>query len=120
MVRWSIIAYTPRPRLKSSARDSCAPSNTASDCRKITVNLYDRLFNVENPGEDDGRTLEEKLNPNSLTVLDSCLIEGGVESKPGSVFQFMRQGYFCEDKDSTSENPVFNRTVQLNSSWDKK
>lgn len=92
----------------------------ASDCRKITVNLYDRLFNVENPGEDDGRTLEEKLNPNSLTVLDSCLIEGGVESKPGSVFQFMRQGYFCEDKDSTSENPVFNRTVQLNSSWDKK
>ncbi|MCI5538848.1 MAG: glutamine--tRNA ligase/YqeY domain fusion protein [Oscillospiraceae bacterium] len=93
---------------------------SASDCRKITVNLYDRLFNVENPGEDDGRTLEEKLNPNSLTVLDSCLIEGGVESKPGSVFQFMRQGYFCEDKDSTSENPVFNRTVQLNSSWDKK
>ena len=93
---------------------------SASDCLKITVNLYDRLFNVENPGEDDGRTLEEKLNPNSLTVLDSCLIEGGVESKPGSVFQFMRQGYFCEDKDSTSENPVFNRTVQLNSSWDKK
>ena len=93
---------------------------SASDCRKITVNLYDRLFNVENPGEDDGRTLEEKLNPNSLTVLDSCLIEGGMESKPGSVFQFMRQGYFCEDKDSTSENPVFNRTVQLNSSWDKK
>ena len=93
---------------------------SASDCRKITVNLYDRLFNVENPGEDDGRTLEEKLNPNSLTVLDSCLIEGVVESKPGSVFQFMRQGYFCEDKDSTSENPVFNRTVQLNSSWDKK
>ncbi len=92
----------------------------ASDCRKITVNLYDRLFNVENPGEDDGRTLEEKLNPNSLTVLDSCLIEGGMESKPGSVFQFMRQGYFCEDKDSTKENPVFNRTVQLNSSWDKK
>ena len=93
---------------------------SASDCRKITVNLYDRLFNVENPGEDDGRTLEEKLNPNSLTVLDSCLIEGGMKSKPGSVFQFMRQGYFCEDKDSTSENPVFNRTVQLNSSWDKK
>lgn len=93
---------------------------SASDCRKITVNLYDRLFNVENPGEDDGRTLEEKLNPNSLTVLDSCLIEGGMESKPGSVFQFMRQGYFCEDKDSTSENSVFNRTVQLNSSWDKK
>lgn len=93
---------------------------SASDCRKITVNLYDRLFNVENPAEDDGRTLEEKLNPNSLTVLDSCLIEGGMESKPGSVFQFMRQGYFCEDKDSTNENPVFNRTVQLNSSWDKK
>ena len=93
---------------------------SASDCRKITVNLYDRLFNVENPGEDDGRTLEEKLNPNSLTVLDSCLIEGGMKSKPGSVFQFMRQGYFCEDKDSTAEHPVFNRTVQLNSSWDKK
>ncbi len=93
---------------------------SAADCRKITVNLYDRLFNVENPGEDDGRTLEEKLNPDSLTVLDSCLIEGGLKSKPGDVFQFMRQGYFCEDKDSTAENPVFNRTVQLNSSWNKK
>lgn len=92
---------------------------SSADCRKITVNLYDRLFNVENPAEDDGRTLEEKLNPNSLTVLDNCLIEGGIESKPGSVFQFMRQGYFCEDKESAPENPVFNRTVQLNSSWGK-
>lgn len=92
---------------------------SSADCRKITVNLYDRLFNVENPAEDDGKTLEEKLNPSSLTVLDNCLIEGGIESKPGSVFQFMRQGYFCEDKDSTEENPVFNRTVQLNSSWGK-
>jgi len=92
---------------------------SSADCRRITVNLYDRLFNVENPAEDDGKTLEEKLNPTSLTVLDNCLIEGGVKSKPGSVFQFMRQGYFCEDKDSTDEKPVFNRTVQLNSSWGK-
>lgn len=85
------------------------------DCVKAEVRLYDRLFKTEKP-ED----LKEDLNPDSLTVLENCLIEGGIKgTKPGDVFQFMRQGYFCVDKDSTDDKLVINRTVDLKSSWGK-
>lgn len=85
------------------------------DCVKAEVRLYDRLFKTEKP-ED----LKEDLNPDSLTVLENCLIEGGIKgAKPGDVFQFMRQGYFCVDKDSTDDKLVINRTVDLKSSWGK-
>lgn len=85
------------------------------DCVKAEVRLYDRLFKAEKP-ED----LKEDLNPDSLTVLEDCLIEGGIKgTKPGDVFQFMRQGYFCVDKDSTDDKLVINRTVDLKSSWGK-
>lgn len=85
------------------------------DCVKAEVRLYDRLFKTEKP-ED----LKEDLNPNSLTVLEDCLIEGSIKcAKPGDVFQFMRQGYFCVDKDSTDDKLVINRTVDLKSSWSK-
>ncbi len=85
------------------------------DCVKAEVRLYDRLFKTEKP-ED----LKEDLNPDSLTVLEDCLIEGGIKgTKPGDVFQFMRQGYFCVDKDSTDDKLVINRTVDLKSSWGK-
>ena len=60
----------------------------------------------------------DNLNPDSLQILDNCLVEGGLAgSKPGDTFQFMRQGYFCVDKRSTDDKLIFNRTVALNSSW---
>ena len=88
---------------------------------KAQVRLYDRLFNAENPSDESEGGFECHLNPESLTVLEDCLVESSVRDslKPGDTFQFMRQGYFCADKCSTPENPVFNRTVQLNSSWGK-
>lgn len=89
----------------------------ANDCKKAEVRLYDRLFNVPNPSDESKGDFTENLNPDSLTVSE-CLLEGGLESlKPGDTFQFMRQGYFCVDQDSTAEHIVLNRTVQLNSSW---
>ena len=88
------------------------------DSFKATVRLYDRLFKTEKPGS--GENLEDDLNPDSLTVLDNCLIEGGLkDANAGDVFQFMRQGYFCVDKDSTPDNMIINRTVDLKSSWGK-
>lgn len=91
---------------------------SAADCVKCRVNLYDRLFNVENPSDESAGSFIENLNPNSLVVLDGCLAEGALRNaKPGDVFQFMRQGYFCVDKTSGPENLVFNRTVALNSSF---
>ncbi len=85
---------------------------------KAEVRLYDRLFNVEDPAGVPDDEFVNAINPESLIILKDCLIEEGLENaKYLDSFQFMRNGYFCVDKDSTPENPVFNRTVQLNSSW---
>ncbi len=90
---------------------------SAVDNVKAEIRLYDRLFNVENPSSDD-EPLDNFINPNSLTVLNDCLLEGGLKGvKSGDTFQFMRKGYFCVDKDSTDDHIIINRTVELNSSW---
>ena len=87
---------------------------------KAEVRLYDRLFNVEDPAGVPDDEFVSAINPESLIVLKDCLIEESIkDAKPLDSFQFMRNGYFCVDKDSTEEKPVFNRTVQLNSSWKK-
>ncbi len=87
---------------------------------KAEVRLYDRLFNVEDPASVPDDEFVDAINPESLIVLKDCLIEEGIkDAKNLDSFQFMRNGYFCVDKDSTAETPVFNRTVQLNSSWKK-
>lgn len=94
----------------------------ASQCLRAQVRLYDRLFTAPNPLEKkDGVDFKDYLNPNSLEVLDDCLIEPGLRDlSPGSNCQFERQGYFCIDiKDSRPEYPVFNRTVTLRDTWAK-
>lgn len=90
------------------------------DCFKATVNMYDRLFNVPNPSDETNGDFKQNLNPDSLIVLKDCVIEGSLENaKVGDVFQFMRKGYFCVDKNSEKDNKIFNLTVALNSSWGK-
>ncbi len=90
------------------------------DCFKATVNMYDRLFNVPNPSDETNGNFKQNLNPESLIVLKDCVIEGSLENaKAGDVFQFMRKGYFCVDKNSEKDNKIFNLTVALNSSWGK-
>lgn len=92
---------------------------SAADSVKAEVRLYDRLFRSENPA--DTEAFEENINPDSLVTLADCRLEGSLKgAKAGDTFQFMRQGYFCVDPESTSDHPVFNRTVALNSSWEKK
>jgi glutaminyl-tRNA synthetase len=80
------------------------------------VRLYDRLFNVEEPGKvEDYRTV---LNPNSLEVVTHAKVEPSAARAPcGTRVQFERIGYFCVDNDSTPEKPAFNRTVTLKDSW---
>ncbi len=90
------------------------------DCFRATVNMYDRLFNVPNPSDETNGDFKQNLNPDSLIVLKGCVIEGSLENaKAGDVFQFMRKGYFCVDKNSEKDNKIFNLTVALNSSWGK-
>lgn len=93
---------------------------SADHCKDATVNLYERLFNVENPSDESKvGSFEENLNPNSVETLTNCKIEEGLEVKAGDTFQFLRLGYFCVDKDSKEDNIIFNRTVALKDSWAK-
>ncbi len=84
------------------------------------IRLYETLFNKINPNEvAEGQDFTANLNPNSLAVVRGR-VEPALASAPvGSRFQFMRQGYFCLDLDSTPGNLVFNRTVGLRDSWGK-
>ena len=95
---------------------------SAQNCIDAELRLYDRLFNVPNPSDEEGvSSFADNLNPDSLTVLTGCKLDKSISDlKPGQTFQFMRQGYFCVDPDSTAENPVFNRTVALKDSFAKK
>jgi glutaminyl-tRNA synthetase len=88
---------------------------------KAEVRLYDHLFACENPDdEEEGKDFTQNLNPNSLLVLNNCMLEAGLEGvKAGERFQFLRQGYFVVDLDSKNDNLVFNRIVPLRDSWAK-
>jgi glutaminyl-tRNA synthetase len=84
------------------------------------VRLYDRLFMIENPGEEKDTDFRDILNPNSLKVLTNCRLEKELEkASPLENFQFQRLGYFNVDPDSKPGKLVFNRTVPLKDSWSK-
>ena len=88
-------------------------------CLPAEVRIYDRLFNVENPGADE-RDFRELLNQDSLKVLTNCYVENYLaEKKPGEFLQFQRIGYFTPDLDSTPDKLIFNRTVSLKDTWKK-
>ncbi len=82
------------------------------------VRLYDRLFTVENPAmEDDFKNF---INPHSLEIINTALIEPFLlDAEEERNYQFIRNGYFCLDKDSKPGNLVFNRTVTLKDSFKK-
>jgi glutaminyl-tRNA synthetase len=84
------------------------------------VRLYDRLFLAENPLDlPEGRQFTENMNPDSLQVIEGCLVEPCLaDAAPESRYQFERLGYFCADRyDTAKGKPVFNRTVTLKDSW---
>ena len=81
------------------------------------VRLYSNLFSDPEPDAADKNFLD-CLNPDSLEILTGCKVEAGLEKAAApAAYQFMRLGYFCPDKDSTPEHPVFNRSVSLKDSY---
>jgi glutaminyl-tRNA synthetase len=87
----------------------------------VTIRLYDRLFNVEDPEADKDVDFLDHLNPQSKVVLSKAIAEPSLAIlEPGKTVQFERQGYFCADPvESTTGSPVLNRTVTLRDSWKK-
>jgi len=84
------------------------------------VRVYDHLFSTVDPDDvPEGGDFKDNLNPESLVVMSAKLEQGLDKAKPGERFQFLRQGYFVVDPDSTPEAPVFNRTVALRDTWSR-
>ncbi len=93
---------------------------SAKHAIEAEVRLYDRLFSVESPDADKEKDFLNYLNQNSLKIITGYLEPGLKNVNPEDHFQFQRIGYFNVDKESSSENLIFNRTVTLRDSWAKK
>ena len=94
---------------------------SAPHALKAEVRLYDHLFSKPDPDDvEEGKDYKTNLNPDSLKIVYPAYVEPGLKaSKPGNLYQFERQGYFCIDYDSSDKRLIFNRTVALRDSWAK-
>ncbi|MDY3973433.1 glutamine--tRNA ligase/YqeY domain fusion protein [uncultured Veillonella sp.] len=90
----------------------------ASTAVDMELRLYDYLLNTEDE-ENAGKDFLEQLNPDSLTIHHGKGEPAFKDTKVGDRFQFLRQGYFVTDKDSTADHIVMNRIVGLRDSWAK-
>lgn len=86
----------------------------------IEIRLYDRLFKVEDPSNEEG-DFKDYINPDSLQVIETAyaepaLMKAGFEER----YQFLRKGYFTLDKDTSTSRIIFNRTVTLKDTWAKE
>lgn len=92
---------------------------SAAEAVAAEVRIYDRLFSHENPDGQKDVDFKEFINPNSLTVITGYVEPSLATAQPGTTFQFQRLGYFTVDKESTSNQLVFNKTVGLRDTWAK-
>ena len=88
----------------------------ATTALKATFNLYEPLVYDETE-ETKGKSFLERLNPNSLIVEHGYVEEWLKDTKPLDRYQFIRNGYYCTDKESKEDNLIFNRTCPLKSSF---
>ena len=86
---------------------------------KVELRLYDRLFRVEDPSNEEG-DFEDYINPHSLEVVQAFAEPVLQRANPGERYQFLRKGYFYPDKDSAPGKLVFNRTATLKDTWEKE
>ena len=90
----------------------------AQNALDAEIRLYENLFTEADP---EAGELLELVNPNSRQILTHCKVEEPVaRMAKDTSFQFMRQGYFCFDKDSTGDRLIFNRSVSLKDGFKKK
>jgi glutaminyl-tRNA synthetase len=95
----------------------------ADTALEAEIRLYDRLFTAEFPGLENGEKVDflTQLNPDSVKTVTGYLEPALGELAVGDVVQFERTGYFAVDPDTEKAGKmVFNRTVSLKDSWNKK
>ena len=86
------------------------------------IRLYDRLFSVPDPDNDEGgKTYKDHLNQESRRVVRGYVEAAAAQAAPEQSFQFERLGYFVADRyDHRPDAPVFNRSVTLRDTWAQK
>ena len=85
----------------------------------IKVNLYDRLFSVEEPDKNKDEEPSQFINPDSFSQVEGY-VEPSVKNAPiGSRFQFQRLGYFILESNTEEDTLLFNKTVGLRDTWKK-
>jgi glutaminyl-tRNA synthetase len=114
-------SYDPETRSGSAKSDRKVKGTihwvSADHAAPAEVRLYDRLFNVPDPGAAED--VLQCLNPDSLEVV-AAKLEPALAEAGGGPWQFERLGYFCTDsQDHQAANPVFNRIVTLRDAWAK-
>ena len=116
-------SYDPEPKTGGATANRKVKGTihwvSAEDAVRAEVRLYDYLIETDEKGEVPADFLAA-VNKNSLEVLHDALVEPSVRlTGEGTHYQFLRQGYYVVDKDSTPEHLVFNRVVGLKDSWAK-
>ena len=100
-------------KVKGTIHWVCAKHAVAAEFR-----LFDRLFTVENPDNDEGGSYQDYLNPESAQQAQGFVEPAAANALPEQSFQFERQGYFVADRhDHRPDKPVFNRSVTLRDTW---
>ena len=79
---------------------------------KISINIYDKLFDIETPDDIDSGEYKSQINKNSLMVVENACAESSIKNAEfDKYYQFQRKGYF--KLDSKNSKKIFNRTVTL-------
>ncbi len=106
-----------------SGFDARKPNGTinyveATTALKAEFRLFGNLL-VEETEENKDLDFMDRLNPNSLEIIEGYVEASLKDTKSGDHYQFLRVGYYTTDKDSTSDKLVFNRTCDLKTSFSK-
>jgi len=93
----------------------------ANKADEVEVRLFDNLILPKEENELSGgkeqEAEEDQINPNSIKIIEKAYVEGGLDYNEDARYQFVRNGYFCLDKDTTENKMVFNRVVGLKDSY---
>ena len=94
----------------------------ADDAVDIETRVYDYLLkdaDTDDEEETDSKDFLSQINPHSLDVYHSKAEACIKQYKAGDHFQFLREGYFVIDPDTTEDHIVVNRIVGLRDTWAK-
>jgi len=93
----------------------------ANKADEVEVRLFDNLIlpkeETDLSGGKEQEAEEDQINPNSIKIIEKAYVEGGIDYNEEARYQFVRNGYFCLDKDTTEKKMVFNRVVGLKDSY---